>query len=358
MDVYVEPVNTRYTANSIGAYLLVLFSYIAVIVAPLAIGFGMGQFWITSNVLVGRPDITYTNRLIVRVETAEGNAMVYVSSPTAMEELENAIIAGENEGAANVLFNFKNPLDPASSELAPLSTMYPAVNVFEDDHDSNGIVDGFHFQIAIPMNYSAPQTVGRICILPEFNYVFDYPVPSLDIRMTAAPLICLSSPNPTTAFEGARLQGDLVFKASTLPESSDYVRYDRIYAGSLFNEFTARELAAVSPIANAYALRNFTLGVEEKSNTFGAYDTLAMASTNIDPTNTFHQFNLEVSLKVHDSVIRYIPPWYENLKFGWVQYFCIAFIVYYFLDFIKSILVKQAIINTIAIWEGRQRVIN
>lgn len=351
MDVYVEPVRTRYTANGLGAWLLILFCWAAVVIAPLAIGFGMGQFWLTSNVLVGRARVTYTNRLVVRVETNEGSALSYISSPKAMEELEASIADASLDDSA-LLFS-----SATLNGAAPVQTMYPAINLFEDDQDSDGTVDAFHFQIAIPMNYSA-SSVARICVMPEFFYDFDYDVPSLDIKMTAAPVVCALSPNAPTPFEAARVEGDLLFKASVLPESSEYVRYDRVYLSSLFNSFTAQELAELAPVASAYALRNFTMAVEEKASAFGAYNILSLAQTNIDPTTTLNQFNFELTLRVHDSVIRYVPPWFENFKFGWVQYFCIAFVVYHFLDLIKSILVKQALINTIAIWESRQRVVN
>lgn len=347
MDVYTEPVRTRYTANSAGAYLLVLISVVAVIAAPLAIGFSMGQFWITSNVLKGQPTISYTNRLIVRAETGDGDAMIYVSSPTVMDELEDAILGDGESGL------FKNP----RTGEAPIRPMYPAINLFRDDHDNDGITDAFNFQIAIPINYTNT-SIARICILPEFYYTFDYPTPRLDIKMTSAPLLCVQNPIPTARFEAARLQGDIVFHASTLPESSDFVRYDRIYASSLFNKFTATQLAAIEPVAHAYALRNLTLRLEEKFSMFGDYNILQMSKTNIDHSGTLNSFNYEVTLKVHEHIIRYVPPWYENFKFGWIQYFCIAYVVYYFMNFIRSILVKQAVINTIAIWESRQRVVN
>ena len=335
ITVYDEPVRTRYTANSGGANMLCLFSFATVLIVPFVICANMGMFWPISNTLWRTPTVSYTGKSIVRVDTDAQESFSYVSSAAVMDLLESYPNSGIN-------------------------ALYPQFTVLADDIDRDGKVDKFSFGMQLSLaeleerlNVSSV-SVTKVCILPELRYQVSWM--SLDINAVVAPLLCAVKPQGSGFSDGARIVGELNFYESSLVDASPYVRYDRVYSASLFPSFTAFQLAALYPVAEAYGTRNISVHFEPKLVSYEQYGGLRVGAMNVPQAeNTFGLFTLEVELKVNDAVILYIPAWYEMIKVGGVQYLVVAYLVFWLMWFIRMFCVKQALVNTIAIWEGQHR---
>jgi transmembrane protein 231 len=330
--VYEEPLRIRYRANSIGARICEMVGLLTVLIIPFVICLSMGNFWLEYSVLTEDPRVTFTERCLLRYTTVSGAERVWACSDSLNQELQG---------------------DPRY--------VVPFISVYEDDHDADGKTDAITFVLQVPLGPGGdsvtPSSDGieRLEFLPEFDVrIWNY---ALHMQFKSAPLIALQlSGAGSSQRRVAIVSGELRYDETGLPVADEYHRYDRVYASSLFDaDITDPSHATdVTVMSRLYALQNQSLAFYHKVTSFGDASLLpATGPRGVVDLDSTELATVVVTLRVVEAVVSYRPGYGEILKWAWVQYFTVAYVIYWFVQWARWIFVKQALINTIAVWEGK-----
>ena len=329
--VYEEYPMIRYKANSAGAVVLELVGLAVVLIVPVIIALSMQNFWSLENTYVQKPTVSFTNRCSLRVTMHGGTEKFWACSDAV-----NTLLIGDAR------------------------SMNPFFSMLVDDHNSDGLVDNFVFTIGVPL---AGAGVAKVEFLPEFTYAVENFLFNID--MTVAPLVTAVNPIDDGS-RAAILTGDLQFRETDLVSASPYVSYATTYKPSYFDKIhDVADLVDIGQLARKYADRNITAVFVQKTLDFGGVTMISAEEARLSPASSnfinsddlddTSMFQLRINMRVLAAMINYEPSFAEALKWAWVQYFCIAMIVYFLFSYVREFFVKQAIINTIAVWEGYKR---
>lgn len=324
--VHEEQVKTVFRANSCGAYLVEIVGLLAVALLPLVVGFSMGQFWTTFNTFEAMPNATYTGKVMMKASSASSTAESdYLWASSAM--LQDALVG-----------------DPRACQ--------PMFTVLRDDHNRDNFTDEFILNLHLPLRDSNPITYLEL--LPEFRYGFKNDLLALD--MATAPLITIAVP-PRPSYETPLrviADGQLKFTQTEALGASVFTRYDVVYKRSYFDDVVdVSDLSEMGRIGRRYNARNestpFQLSTQYLS---GDYEAIGGVDSGLLPQPNL--FSVTVHLRVPKAVVHYTPSFSESLKDGWVEYFCIAYVIHWAYNWVRRIFVMNALVNTIAILRGRQ----
>lgn len=325
--VYEEPLRIRYRANSIGARVCEVVGLLTVLIVPFIICLAMNNFWTQHNVVTERPRITFTERCLLKYTTrASGQEKLWACSDALNEELSG---------------------DPRFS--------VPFVSLASSDNDNDNRIDEFTFtfQLDLGVGGSALDDDGLILFefLPEFDVsIWNYAV---HLRMLTAPFIVLRD----AALDGSRavvVNGELRYQETDLIQANEYVRYDRVYTSSLFD--TIQDVAAASNVGNLaalYAMQNQSIGFRPTAVQFGDASILPSPDSAVIDFSGANAVTVVLRLRVVDAEVSYRPGYGEILKWAWVQYFTVAYVIHWVVSWGRWLFVKQGLINTIAVWEGK-----
>ncbi|CUG65772.1 membrane-associated protein, putative [Bodo saltans] len=330
--VYEEPLRIRYRANSIGARICEIVGLLTVLIIPFVICLAMGNFWLEYNVLTEDPQITFTERCLLRYTTISGAERVWACSDSLNQELQG---------------------DPRY--------VVPFISVYEDDHDADGKIDMFTFFFQVPLGPGGdsvtPSTDGiqSFEFLPEFDVrIWNY---ILHMQFKSAPLISLHlSAAGTSQRRVSVVQGELRYEETSLPVADDYHRYDRVYTSSLFDADVTdvSQATDVTKLAALYALQNQSIAFRHRTSSFGDASLIPpMGPRAVVDLDSAEMATVILKLRVVEAEVSYRPGYGEILKWAWVQYFTVAYVIYWFVQWARWLFVKQALINTIAVWEGK-----
>jgi len=328
--VYEEAETTEYKANSAGAVVLDAVSMLIVLIVPFIICFAMGNFWTQYNVIEVTPTVGFTQRCVARVLYASGAEGFWACSSAVNDALVDDPIA-----------------------------MYPFFSYAVGDRDANGLADSFTFSLQVPLETvtvasNAVDSVVRVDFLPEFW--FNVSTYLFHLSMTTAPLVSVTIPNDGSNV--ALVHGDLNFAQTEIVVSSLYVNYTHAYTGSLFTQASLNDLINVGSLAGAYARRNQSLDFKPRSIAIGDQSLLQsqdVAAAHFTDFNDARSFQLELRMGVSQAFIQYRPNPGEVLKWGWVQFFCVAYVVHWFMRLLRGFMVKQGMVNTVAVPSNRGR---
>lgn len=328
-----EPLVTRYQANSAGAVVLDLVGNIVCLVAPIFICLAMQNFWSLENTYVQMPTVTFTDRCLIRVHMHSGREMYWACSDAVNDEL----------------IGF------------PMS-MSPYFSVLSDDHNSDGHNDNFVFSIQVPLSTTnnGVDTVAKIEFLPEFRYIVKNFLFHLDF--TTAPFITVTN-ELSDESNAAILSGDLMFRQTDLISASEQVSYNTRYVNSYFDKVAdINDLINIGFLAQKYGNRNESTEFYVKTLVIGSLDILATdtasrglsnsdfrVSSDIDDAESFE---LRINMRVPVAMVHYAPAIAEALKWAFMQYVMFWYLLFFIFWYVKNFFVKNALINTIAIWEG------
>lgn len=331
-EVYEEPIQTKYRAASYGAALLETIALLSVLILPFIIGIEMGQFWKTHDVVIQTPTVVYTGKCLLKLTTTSGEEKLWASSAQLQ-----SMLAG----------------DPR--------LIQPFVSVLGDDKDGDGKVDIFTFRIEVPLDAASSDTVSTFEFLPAFQY--DLVDPRLVVRMETAPFVSFSPPPPPLLGSGSAalptsadytIDGTLAWRQLVPLQSSTYVRYDRVYNRTLFDLVSdVSDWSALGSLAARYARRNESATFEQRV-AWASQPSPNHQHAFAYGAGDFRTFGATVVMRVQPAFMNYVPSFAEVLKYGWVQYYCIAVVVHWVWFHIRRIFVKQAFIDTVAVWEGRR----
>ena len=343
-DVFEDPVKTVYRSHSAGAVALAMCSWLFVLVWPFVVGLLMGGFWLKHDVFYARPVVSYQGKAALRVLTTHGNEYLWSSS----EQVQTELLAG----------------DPRF--------VLPFISLQQDDRDGNGKIDDMYWSLEIPLAQANLEGTGEKVVsvefLPALQYVFEHDslrvTDEVFVSMETAPLIHIDVP-PQGVGNNVFVDGRLKFDQYQPLLSSENHRYDRIYNFSHFPSVKdVSDLSNIAMLATKYARRNETTVFEQRVVSYGGkyhmggVDDIRMAGHNeLTPTagdSDPLSFNLDVLMRVDPILVSHVPSTAEVVKHAWVQYFALAYVVYWLFNHIRRILVKGGMVNTIAMVDGRR----
>ncbi|EKG01719.1 hypothetical protein TCSYLVIO_007280 [Trypanosoma cruzi] len=336
--VFHEHYKVRYIPRGLGSWLFYILCLLAILVAPVFIGLSMRNFWLRSNSFMQMPHVYFTDRCVLRYTTVKGQERLW----TCSNEF--------NEKHINV-----------HEQLAVL----PFFSIYEDDRDGDGRVDFVTMILSLPINDVGdiakdvtPSDMGdavfRVDFLPEFFYEFDHHIVTLKMRTAA--LFSFKRDHWIPGTEGGPLsaitEGDLLFHSTEPLIASPNVRYTRTYIDSPFDNVTdVDELLNVPLFASQYTLRNQSLQFKPKLETVGGLALLRDENYNRvlgEDLDALGAFTWRIKLHIQRAEVNYVPSIQEALKWAWVQYFCIAYVLQRLLWWLRGILVKTGVLGSTA----------
>nr|CCC89302.1 conserved hypothetical protein [Trypanosoma congolense IL3000] len=350
--LYHEHFKVRYATRGFGSWVLYFLSLAALVTLPFVIALPMGGLWTTSQKLSQRPDLKFTGRCLLRYTTLHGEEKLW----SCTETINRQVLHGYEELA-----------------------VVPVFSVHEDRHSADGGVDVVTVTLGLPVSGAGsstgstappPDTVDRVEFVPEFLYEIENP--SVRVKMTGAPLIVFQRPErprklttfarrraSAKALDGGRscalTAGVLAFRAVAPIRSVPHVYNSEAYTKSLFDGVrNVDDIINVPHFAAKYALRNQSLVFERYAEssggcsllTEGTYGPVLDNSTGASPN-----FTWKIVLRVREAEVTYTPSILERIKWGWVQYFAIAYVVQWVLWRLRGMLVKYGLVGSIAVFD-------
>jgi transmembrane protein 231 len=320
--VHVSYAKTRFRANGLGAWILDIIAMLGVLLLPFLVGFSMGQFWITHNTFAVNPKAIYTGKAMARAVAVDGSEYLWASS----QRLET-LLSGDDRA------------------------MLPHYSHYADDRNRDDKPDIHTFSFQFPLRTDSP--IALFQFLPAFHYSFKND--QLQLDMESAPYIVLSSSGVGATNSVTVADGSMMFRQLTPLTASSYTRYDIVYQRSYFDEVRdVADLVNLADFGRRYAARNESTPFEPNAM-FSTPDRSRYGPPVYHGANALaNAHGIEITLRVPSATVDYEPSFAEAVKFGWVQYFCIAYVFYWAFNIVRRILVTQALVNTIAETRGRR----
>lgn len=384
LSLFHEHYGVRYAPRGVAAWLFYAICLLTILVIPFIIGLAMENFWVETNYFYQTPQVTFTDRCALRVSTVLGKEYLWTCS-----ELFNDALLG------------------TSLSLTPYFAVY------EEDKNADGKVDTVNFLLNFPLGnatdgsiytstsgagVAAPATVRdavlEVTFLPEFIYHIKHYL--MKVNMTAAPLLrytrlprqrhagtitttvglgsggssSSSLPGrPVTstsyAWSGtpvcALTKADMLFYSTESLINSPYVSYQHTYTASPFEELARQpaDLMNLPRFASAYTSRNQSVVLRHFVEASGGLDVLRHDSAVVrglwDDLDDLNAFTWYIQLRIPKAEVQYVPSYAEALKWGWVQYFVIGYLIQWFLWKVRMVLVKMGLISTRATFSLMRR---
>lgn len=305
--LYETPRAVKHKANSAAGWIFEILALLTVLIVPFIVCFYAGQMWMKNSLIVEIPKLSYTGKCVLSAETLSGKKMLWASSK-AMEDL----LAGDDR------------------------LVQPFFSIYEDDHDGDEKADEIFMRIMLPLDPGDAMVSLRF--LPAFRYNIHSGEGYFDVDMETAVLLGFETAPPVHK-GAATIDGFINFYQMNPLYSAVHVRYDRLYNRSHFDAVRdVSGIADVGALASAYQMRNESVSFVEKVIRFGDEE---------DATDV-GLFRVDLRLRVSPATIQFTPNWSQVLKFAWVQYFCVAYVIGWFVGGIRYFVVYQGLFNTIS----------
>jgi transmembrane protein 231 len=377
LSLYHEHYGVRYAPRGLAAWLFYVICLLTILVIPFIIGLAMQNFWVETNYFYQMPQVTFTERCALRVSTVLGKEYLWTCSEV-----------------------FNDALLGTSLSLTPYFAVY------EEDKDGDGKADVVNFLLSFPLGnasdgsvynasaggVTAPATardaVIDVVFLPEFVYNIKHYL--VKVNMTAAPLLRYtrlplqrtagtpittsvdvddssraSLVSSTYAWSSAPVcaltKADMLFHSTESLINSPYVSYQHTYTASPLAELARQpaDLINLLQFAGAYTSRNQSVVLRPYVEAFGGLDVLRHDNTVVrglwDDLEELNAFTWYIQLRIPKAEVQYVPSYAEVLKWGWIQYFVIGYIIQWFLWKVRMIFVKMGLISSRATFSLMRR---
>ncbi|KAG5506415.1 hypothetical protein JKF63_05918 [Porcisia hertigi] len=384
LSLYHEHYGVRYAPRGLASWIFYAFCLLAILITPFFIGLSMHNFWLTVNYFYHMPEVSFTGRCAVRVSTVLGKEYLWTCSDLFHGELQ-----------------------------ATSLSILPYFATFEEDANFDGKIDMVHFLMSFPLGdvldatslyvqsttgtgggadapTSQRDAVLEVSFLPEFVYYIRHYL--IKVNMTAAPLLryrrsplqkgfgnATGTPQTDTPVHGdpsttisntyswsgapvcALTKADMLFHTTHSLINSPSVAYTQRYTSSPLQELARQpaDLLNLPQFAGHYAARNQTVVLRPYVETDGGLDVLRNDGgvvrglwDDLDDLNTFTWY---VQLRIPPAEVQYVPSFAEALKWGWVQYFVIAYIFQWILWKVRMVLVKMGLLTSRAFFSTMRR---
>lgn len=381
LSLYHEHYGVRYAPRGLASWLCYIICLLIILVIPFIIGLAMENFWVQTNYFYQMPQVTFTERCALRVSTVLGREYLWTCSD---------------------LFN--------DAMLGTSLSLTPYFAVYEEDKDGDGKTDVMNFLLNFPLGnatdgslYGSRTTttvagvpaptflrdaVLDVTFLPEF--VYDIKHYLMKVHMTAAPLLRFTrlplqrnAGTTTTTVDGgsaaaatpltvisnawsgapvcALTKADMLFHSTESLINSPYVSYQHTYTGSPLEELARQpaDLMNLPQFASAYTSRNQSVVLRPYEEVFGGLDVLRLDSTVVrglwDDLDDLNAFTWYIQLRIPKAEVQYVPSYAEVLKWGWIQYFVIGYIIQWFLWKVRMVIVRMGLLSSRATFSVMRR---
>lgn len=339
----------RYVTRGIGSWVLYFLSLAALFILPFVIATSMGGIWLTNSHFTQHPRLKFSGRCLLRYTTVRGKEKLWTCSDA---------------------FNEKLLYGHAELDTLPFFTIY------EEDRDSDGSVDCVTIVLGLPVNslgsrvensFPPPDemdAIERVEFIPEFIYEIIHP--SIHLNMTAAPLIVFQRPGGGHASASgtggahtggpvcASTSGDILFHTTEPLYSWSNVHYAHTYADSPLDAVESiDDVLNVPRFAQKYASRNQSLLFRRYAESAGGASLLPDITYDRvlgEDMDTVGDFTWKLTLRVQDANVPYVSSIPELIKWAWIQYFTIAYVIQWVLWKLRGMLLKSGMIGSTAIF--------
>ncbi|KAG5480686.1 hypothetical protein CUR178_05821 [Leishmania enriettii] len=370
LSLYHEHYGVRYAPRGVASWLFYVLSLLTILVVPIIIALSMQGFWAKASYFYAIPRVTFTGQCAVRVSTVLGKEYLW----TCFDLFHGAL----QETSLSIL---------------------PYFATFEDDRDGDGRIDYANFLISFPLGGAlelsspyAPATatesggadtptsqrdaILEVSFLPEFVYSISDDL--VKVNMTAAPLLryernplqkgfgnATTATSSTYSWSGAPVcaltKADMLFYTTQSLINSPYVSYTHTYTSSPLQELARQpaDLLDLPHFAANYAARNQSVVLRSYVEAAGGLDVLRSDVSVVrglwEDLDDLNAFTWYIQLRIPPAEVQYVPSLAEVLKWVWIQYFVIAYVVQWLMWKLRMVLVKMGLISSRAVFSTMRR---
>ncbi|EPY30541.1 hypothetical protein STCU_04015 [Strigomonas culicis] len=363
LALFHEHYKVHYAPRGLMAWVIYVVCLLIVLIIPFIVGLAMQNFWVENNYFYYAPNVTFTGRAVLRVSTVLGKEYLWTTS----DSFNDRYVAGSTMDVLPFFSIYAEEVVKGEKSQAAAYTLTVSVPVNSPDVTYRSD-DGSY--VALTQNEPL-DAIKEMQLLPEFAYYIRSSIVTLN--MTAAPLLTYrrapgtysssATDNTSAAYSSGPvcglLEADLVFHTTEPLISSPYVRYTDTYTDSPL-ETKMRQPADVYKLdtfSHYYSSRNQSVVLRPYVEVDGGLDLLPQEEVTRglwEDLDTLNAFTWRIQLRVADAFVPYVPSYREVLKWAWVQYFVIAYVIQWLLWKLRGMIVTQGLIDTTAVYFARK----
>eukprot|EP01135_Chromosphaera_perkinsii_P008739 Nk52_evm72s1444 gene=Nk52_evmTU72s1444 len=296
MLIYTDPIKRKFYAPALSfAGLSVLIFYLGLVVVAFLIGYGTDGFWLKQIAVREQPNVRFMKNIILSCDGTKSSVPNFITWSTYADY--NAI---------------------ASANLR-----VPAVKTFENDTNNDGKYDSLNFEIELPL--SDTEIVNDVKLLLMFDYEFSS---NINLKMQSLAYIYYSSPLAGSHFS---TEGQLMFNQKSL---LGFESTRTLYDTSIVNATRS---------AGAYSFRNILREYNKRNDTTVFTNSYPVWSSN---RGSGQPFIISGTIDYTEQEILLIPGFWETLKFAYVQFIAIAYLLYLIVRHIRHFLYTNQLVTT------------
>ncbi|CAF1586849.1 unnamed protein product [Didymodactylos carnosus] len=302
-EIYSHPVRRHYKA-----YILSLSTFVLIVVAvltflsPFLVAYFTGEFWWKELNYSEQPRITYTNKYILLLQSNSGVGS-FSSSYTALNTAFQSV--------------FSNGYEICSVE----------------DTDNDGIIDQWKIVLSVPLADSST-SVSSLNAWIFFNYSLHG---RQSIAMETLALVSLTSPSSTNT-NNVTVYGQLVFEQRQPIQSNG----NDLTLNTPIVTFNNGVVPAFNTILENYFTRSY-------------YTTFKQQYTSWSLSSETERFTVTVVINVGRQSIRFTPGFWQEFKWGWIQYLTILLPFLFVFSRIKEFVFTNQLVKTICSADNRHK---
>lgn len=289
--------------------------WIFVAFVPLFLAYTSESFWLkhSSYLEAPRAKFTYQTLLTARGIDADGQPLTMTFSTT-----------------------------PELRRGALLDTIRPAsIRTFSDDANLDGAPEAVHVDMSLPLR--AGEQVHGLSAILMFRMDFNTRVKT---KLECAAYVDYSAGTPGGSFYA---DGDMILtQRNPLRVNSGYsnpYRTDPLLGNSSWAPLSVEELQ-LPHLIGRYRSRNLTARYDNVMASWTPYGGGYTVDAQGKRTSAAHKFSASFVVRFPAQEVVYVPTTSEMLKFAWMQYLSVAFIVYMLATYSADFVFKYQIIET------------
>ena len=312
VEVWRTPLTRRFVADfcSCGFWVAVLF-WTTVVVVPFFLAFTSQSFWMRTGTYYEYPEVEFTYKMLMHAGGYDGADVPQVITYATPPEL--------------------HPIAATKGGLR-----IPSLSTYIEDANRDEVAEVIHVEAEVPLRQGET--------LHSINALFMFQLKLKDrakLVMENAVYVDYSPPLP-----GSSLYYDCdlrLMQRNPLSVRGGYPNVplyqdDTLLSNSTYSPGTSADLT-MSKLLRRYRDRNISTSIDHVYSAWTPSAGSRTASTTQEP------FRLHLAVRVPQQGILYRPGLSEMLKFAWIQYLALAFIVYvlgtYSADFVYNFQVVE-----------------
>lgn len=223
-----------------------------------------------------------------------------------------------------------------------LETIRPAsIRTFSDDDNLDGAPEAVHIDVSLPIQEG--ESVHGLSAVLMFQVDFNQRVKT---KLECAAYFDYSSGMPGGSFYA---DGDLILvQRHALRVNSGYskpYKSDPLLGNASWAPTSSNDLLLPN-ILQRYRSRNLTAHLDNVVTSWTPYGGANTVASSGKRTSAAHTFDASFVVRFPEQRVVYVPTTSEMLKFAWMQYLSVAFIVYVLAAYSADFVFKYQIIET------------